>query len=135
MTLGLTTLIIEVRNNRIGKDLGIFSNLKIKKNKPSKINVEIITLFIIESISWSDAYLQIPRYKPMYFNSDIFINAKSTRKCQRCLDRLNALSKSSLTQRATKKENPKIIRSWSIVIIILKFTLDSLIHKNIKRKW
>ena len=51
MTLGLTTLIIEVRNNRIGKDLGIFSNLKIKKNKPSKINVEIITLFIIESIS------------------------------------------------------------------------------------
>tara|TARA_B100000282_G_C31444736_1_gene359631 strand:+ start:400 stop:543 length:144 start_codon:yes stop_codon:yes gene_type:complete len=47
----------------------------------------------------------------MYFNSDIFINAKSTRKCQRFLDRLNALSKSSLTQRATKKENPKIIRS------------------------
>ena len=115
---------IEVANKRIGNDLGIFSNLNIKKKVPNKSNVEITTLLIIEMISWSEAYLQIPWYKRMYFNRNILDKEKSIMNGHKPLERINALAKSSRIQRAIKKERPKIIKSWSIVNKILKFTVS-----------
>tara|TARA_B100000963_G_scaffold361161_1_gene395186 strand:- start:638 stop:1048 length:411 start_codon:yes stop_codon:yes gene_type:complete len=109
--LGLVTQKIEIINRSIGNDLGIFSNLKIRKNTDSNKRIEIDTLFIIEIISCNDAYLQIPRYNPRYFKRTILVNENKRRNSQSSFIKFDALARSSLTQSATKKDIPKKIKS------------------------
>jgi len=102
---------IEIINKSIGNDLGIFSNLKIRKSTDSNKRMEIDTLFIIEIISCNDAYLQIPRYNPRYFKRTILVNENKRRNSHRSLIKFDALVKSNLTHRAIKKDTPKKIKS------------------------
>ena len=50
----------ETRNNSIGKDRGIFSNLIVKKRIATTIRHDAVNDFKIEKISFMDAYLQMP---------------------------------------------------------------------------
>jgi hypothetical protein len=81
----------EIINNNIGNDLGIFSNLKIRKRTANSIKIEMATLLNMDIISCIEAYLHIPWYKPIYFKREIFDNENRMEKSHNSSYNDNAL--------------------------------------------
>ena len=97
--------------SKIGKDLGTFSNLKIKNKRAISNKVEINKLFIIDIISLMEAYLHIPRYSPKYLSMRILDILKKIENTHKLAIKLYVRSKSSLIQSAKKKEIERIEKS------------------------